>query len=247
MEKNLNAKPLYVKSQTFKSLRLKFERIFDALEATRNLKEAASEPQEYCFQTPDLLYIDVPIPSDQSQGKKARVAHPRIQLILCTLYADQDLGAALTNPEGFLSQNKESDLLYSAYSKAINLLSEKSGIGQTKFYSPAKDRKLSILAVPNSDGVKFVRTKDIIWLCGERGYTRIYLQSGEHILSSKNLGYFRDAMADQEFYSIHRSYIINVSMLSQYYYDGHVLMTDGTQLPVSRMKRKAFLEFLSDR
>jgi two-component system LytT family response regulator len=66
----------------------------------------------------------------------------------------------------------------------------------------------------------------------------------KEILVSKNIKHFEDILEAQGFYRIHRSHLVNLNYIKEYYRGdgGYVTMTDGSSIPVSRRKKTAFLE-----
>jgi two-component system LytT family response regulator len=90
-----------------------------------------------------------------------------------------------------------------------------------------------------SDGIKTIQIREIVRLYAERNYSWICLSSGEKILSSKNLGFFEEALLGKGFLRIHHSHLvalnrIHLNQKSQ----GMIVLEDGVSIPVSRDKRK---------
>ena len=78
--------------------------------------------------------------------------------------------------------------------------------------------------------------KQITHIEGERNYSYIHLSNGSQELSSKNLAYFEDILNDKSFYRSHRSYLVNryhIKALA----DGHFVLNNGVEIPISRRKR----------
>jgi len=88
----------------------------------------------------------------------------------------------------------------------------------------------------------FVEINDIIRCHADGAYTNIYWQK-EKILSSKNLKYFEELLEPRGFFRIHDSHLINVNHIKKFVKgDGaHVIMTDGSQITISRRKKNEFI------
>jgi two-component system LytT family response regulator len=98
------------------------------------------------------------------------------------------------------------------------------------------------VAIPGVEAYEFIRVKDIIRLEGDQKYTRIYLHNGITLLSSYNLGKYRDMLIPYQFFSTHKSHLINTRHIRRYLVEGTVLMSDGSGVPVSRRKRDEFMQ-----
>ena len=101
------------------------------------------------------------------------------------------------------------------------------------------------VGIPSEGGVKFVRAGDIIYCEGVEGYTRIHLTDERPYLSSYSVGEYRRILDEQNFYPVHRSFIVNRGHVRSYTNGGEVSMTDGTTITISRRRRAAVLDWLN--
>lgn len=82
-----------------------------------------------------------------------------------------------------------------------------------------------------------VDTSNILYLQSEVNYTRIFLGEGKTYLASRTLKHFNGILNGPEFIRIHKSFLVNrVQVLS--ITPDYVLLRNGTQLPISRRKRR---------
>lgn len=98
------------------------------------------------------------------------------------------------------------------------------------------------ISIPSSDYHEFVTVADIVRCEGWQKYTRIYLKSGTSIVSSYNIGVFRDMLEQYGFYLPHKSHLINENYIEKYTKQGLILLSDGSEIPVSRRKKDEFIE-----
>lgn len=82
-----------------------------------------------------------------------------------------------------------------------------------------------------------VDTNNILYLQSEVNYTRIFLREGKTYLSSKTLKHFNGILEGPEFIRIHKSFLVNRLQVLSITPD-YVLLKNGTQLPISRRKRR---------
>ncbi|MCF8236430.1 MAG: LytTR family DNA-binding domain-containing protein [Bacteroidales bacterium] len=102
------------------------------------------------------------------------------------------------------------------------------------------------LALPSVEGITFVDKNEIIRCNAERNYTNFYLKNGEKIMVSRTLKEYDELLAASGFFRIHHSHLINLSYIKKYKRGegGTVIMTDKSEVEVSRRRKEAFLKVL---
>jgi len=83
--------------------------------------------------------------------------------------------------------------------------------------------------------------KNIIRCEGWQKYTKIYLVDGSCIVSSYNLGVFKNMLLSYDFYSCHKSHLINKKHINRYLKEGIIILSNENQVPVSRRKKEQFI------
>ena len=111
-----------------------------------------------------------------------------------------------------------------------------------------KAKELDSLAVPTMQGLIIVKTNEISHCEADDKYTRIFVEGKKMMLASQTLGYFEDLLKDSGFIRIHHSYLINLKHLKNYIKGegGQVIMSNDVVLDVSRRKKTALLEAISN-
>jgi two-component system, LytTR family, response regulator len=106
--------------------------------------------------------------------------------------------------------------------------------------------KLERLILTTSEGLRFVKTEDIVRCESEGNYTNIFLLNKERILVSKTLKFYAEILPDGLFFRIHKSHLINLMHVKQYTAvdGGYVLMNDGSRVEVSIRKKDDFLKWM---
>ena len=104
-------------------------------------------------------------------------------------------------------------------------------------------RKLESLFLRVSGGKRQINSNQIIRLQSFRNYTNIYLNDGVVELDSHNLGHFEKQLKHYGFIRIHHSHVVAINHVAAFHYkESTMLLSDGTIVPVSREKKKNFLE-----
>ena len=109
------------------------------------------------------------------------------------------------------------------------------------------DNKLQKVGLPDGDGLIFINLSEIIRCDSDGNYTFFILTSGKKIIASRTLGEYEQLFAEDNFFRVHRSHLINLQHVKKYIKGegGYVVMSDNSQVEVSRRNKTDFLERLS--
>lgn len=113
---------------------------------------------------------------------------------------------------------------------------------------PALSVNANKIAIPTSNGIKFINTEQIIYLKADNTYTEIYLDTNEKIVVSRTLKNFEDVLgAFSNFFRSNKSYIVNYNFVSEYVKSdgGYLVMQTKATIPISPDKVSCFLELSS--
>lgn len=102
------------------------------------------------------------------------------------------------------------------------------------------------LALHAQDKIHIVQIADIIRCESSVNYTEFFFKDTKRILVSRTLKDFEDILADQGFYRVHQSHLVNTKMIREFVKTegGHLIMTDGKMIPVSTRKRADVVKML---
>ena len=103
------------------------------------------------------------------------------------------------------------------------------------------------ILLPTLGGYNIIEVSDITYCKSESNYTRFHFADGKNLVVSKTLKEFESILLENNFFRIHRSYIINLNCIAKYNKGkgGEVVMKDGAILEVSREKKEEFLKLFS--
>ncbi len=88
----------------------------------------------------------------------------------------------------------------------------------------------------------FLKVDDIVCAEANGAYTNIFLVGGKSYIVCKNLKTFSEKLPEEEFYRVHKSYVINVNYIAKYVKSdgGYLILDNGMNIPVSVRKREGF-------
>ena len=101
--------------------------------------------------------------------------------------------------------------------------------------------------MPDQEGVTMVKISDIVKCQSDSNYTVIYLADGSKITSTRTLKDYSQMFEDLSFLRIHNSSLINLEHVKRYIKGegGYVVMSDGSQVEVSRRRKMELINLLS--
>jgi len=191
----------------------------------------------------DLVFLDIEMPMMSGLDLLNEIKDPNFEIIFVTGFNDFVLDAMKVSAIDYLLKPVATEELKIAVEKAQIRIDEKE---KAEKYQLLKynlnhlgDQKAQI-AIPGAN--TFVVIKNIIRCEGWQKYTHIHLTDGSRILSSYNIGVFKDMLMTYDFYSTHKSHLINQKLIVKYLKEGVVIMSDGSRVPVSRRKKDEFVE-----
>ena len=78
-------------------------------------------------------------------------------------------------------------------------------------------------------------------------YTRFFLKQADKIVTSKHLKEYEDLLSGYSFFRIHKSYLVNLQEIQKYIRGdgGHLIMSNGAALSVSKQRKDDFLHIYS--
>lgn len=99
------------------------------------------------------------------------------------------------------------------------------------------------LAITQGKETKFLFVQDVLYCSSDSNYSIMFLTNEKPIHIHKSLKDITTVLPENLFFRIHHRYIINVSFAVKFIESDKdfVIMTDGTELPVSRRRKNDFL------
>lgn len=199
---------------------------------------------------PDIVFLDIQMPNETGFELLERFEETHFEVIFVTGFNNYLLDALQVSAADYILKPVCTKKLIEAVARAKERIHHKERVA---FYQNLVHNTKNLgdqatkLAIPSADSYEFVQISDIIRCEGWDKYTRIYFKDGSEIVSSYYIGIFKDMLTSYGFYSTHRSHLINIQYITRYLKEGTVIMSDTSQVPVSRRKRDDFaLKVLND-
>lgn len=117
-----------------------------------------------------------------------------------------------------------------------------------RLVSTAKEQGApSTLVIPMRDGDRHLLVQDIIRCEAASNYTAFHLSRGERVMSSRTLQSYEEFLSEHDFLRVHRSHIVNRLHITGLGALDDVLLSDGSQVEISRRRRPEILAAIRGR
>ncbi|MEZ4987464.1 MAG: LytTR family DNA-binding domain-containing protein [Saprospiraceae bacterium] len=196
---------------------------------------------------PDLVFLDIAMPGGSGLELLEQFDSFPFEIIFVTGFNDYMLDALRVSAIDYLLKPVSNSELVAAVNRAQERILDREKI---KRYENLKHNVQHLgdqqtrISIPGMNAYDFVKIADIIRCEGWQKYTKIHLSNGSCLISSYNIGVFREMLSSYSFFNCHKSHLINTTHISRYLRDGSVIMSDNATVPVSRRKRDEFMQFL---
>ncbi|MBZ0100222.1 MAG: LytTR family transcriptional regulator DNA-binding domain-containing protein [Taibaiella sp.] len=190
----------------------------------------------------DIAFVDISMPRKNGFSLLEMVPDLSCEVIFVTAHEEYALKAFKFSPVGYLLKPVNDARLKAAVDKAItHVQNKKLAAGHVNDAIISKNNKLGIR---NNNGLDYINIDDIIYFEANARYTKVVIK-GRSYLSSCNIGKFKKLVEGRNFYSVHRSFIVNTDRITRYVSTGVLVMEDGHEIPVSKNIREDFLNLFN--
>ena len=226
-----------------KNLALKVSKYFPEITITHTFQNPQKAVEEINKKQPDLVFIDIEMPVLSGFDVLSKIENPDFEIIFVTAYNEYAIDAIKHCAIGYIVKPIDNDELVLAIKNALKNINHKSALEKNRLLlENLIPNGNSNIIIPTQKGLSLIKTNDIIRFEGIDGYTKIILTNNTSILSSYSIGKFTQTTNLQHFYLIHKSHFINLNYVKEYLNEGYVIMTNNDRAPITKVKRKEFLE-----
>lgn len=194
---------------------------------------------------PEIVFLDITMPGESGFDLLEKYDKVPFETIFVTGHSEYALDALKVSAADYLLKPVIPEELKNAYHKVKNKIDKAIRTNQyelLKFNLNNIGDQNSKVVIPGTGVFDFVYVKDIIRCEGDQKYTNIYLSGRKKIVSSYNIGSYKELLSNYSFFMTHKSHLINTYHIKSYLVEGSVVMSDDSQAPVSRRRKDIFIE-----
>lgn len=197
----------------------------------------------------DVLFLDVEMPGGTGFDLLEKVKSIDFEVIFTTAYDQYAIKAIKFSAIDYLLKPLQVDELKDALSRVtekrngVDALSKDNLLALLENVKPRNKKKI---AIAEGKGMVILSIDQIVRCEADKNYTNIFLQNGQHILSSKNLKEYEDMLHDEAFYRVHQSHLINLNFIEKLTKEdgAYLILKDGSQIEVSRRRKSELMDRL---
>lgn len=189
----------------------------------------------------DLIFLDINMPKLTGLDFLKTLSVKPI-VIITSAYQEHALVSFELDVCDYLLKPFRFDRFLKATNKAFELFQLKSMPNSQTSSNDVRQEEAKQLFIKADKKLININVKDIHYLESYGNYVKVWINNEFH-LTPKTLSSFIDQLPENDFFKIHKSFIINRQFID--YLEGNfVLMKNGKQLPVGKNNRAAFKRFI---
>jgi two-component system LytT family response regulator len=200
---------------------------------------------------PDVVFLDIQMPDGSGFKMLESLEKIDFDIIFTTAYDQFAIKAIKFSALDYLLKPIFPDDLIAAVKKAESRKESQNSQKNVEVLlenirKPDLDPPKIILST--SEKIHVVKVEDIIRCESDNYYTQFFFKDGKKLLVSKTLKENEELLSEYNFLRPHKSHLINALYIDSFNKrdGGTILMTDGSEVPVSRRKKEKIMEIISN-
>jgi len=212
---------------------------YSAADALKSIKE----------QKPQILFLDIEMPHINGFELLQKIPDIDFELIFTTSYDQYAIKAIRFSALDYLLKPVDREELQKAVHKAVERmkhpLPQQIEILLQKLNHPTI--AVNKIAIPTMEGLQMLFVENIIQCSSDSNYTVLHLRNKQKITASRTLKEIEEMLGDYSFLRVHHSFLVNLNEVEKYIKGdgGYLIMTDGSNIDVSRSRKELLLKRLA--
>lgn len=199
---------------------------------------------------PELVFLDISMPDGSGFDLLEKVQDQKFELIFATASDQHAIRAIKFSACDYLLKPIDIDELKAAVEKAFKRKNIPPNMENLQFLIQQlkrADDNFQKITLPTGNAFEIVNIKDIIRCEADTSYTHFFLSDGRKLMVSAGLKHYEELLPEKDFIRVHHHHLINMNHVVRFLKTdgGYAVMSDGTNIEISRRKKDAFLERLS--
>ena len=188
----------------------------------------------------DLLFLDIQMPNLSGIDFLKTLKNPPL-VILTTAYSEYALEAFEYEVTDYLLKPIVFERFFQGVQKVFNRL-EKNAPVQPVLNTQNSTPKNDFIFIKADGLIHKIAFADILYIESLREYIRIHTKE-KRLVFRQSLSELLLKLPENQFFRIHRSYIINPLQIESI--EGNMVHLAGQKLPISKRRKEAFLEYIN--
>jgi two-component system, LytTR family, response regulator len=227
------------------------DRYCPQVQVVAECSHAETGKQQILKLQPDLVFLDIAMPGKSGLDmleEMDEMDEINFEIIFVTAYNEYAIRAFHYSATDYLIKPVDEEQLITAVQRVDKKLSgprrqDDIAVLTHNLKHPGDTLHMK-LCIPTIKGFQVIGVNDILYCEADKSYTIFHLSGGHKICSAKPLVDYELLLTDSFFLRTHRSFLINLNYVKEYQRGdgGIVVMTDDTEIEISRRRKDIFLE-----
>ncbi len=200
---------------------------------------------------PQLVFLDIEMPGGTGFELLEKISPFNFDVIFTTAFDQYAIKAIKYSALDYLLKPVDPTELEEAVNRFTSKKHDQDLINnkfKTLLNNISSETTHQKIAIPDGEGLNFIKITDIIRFQSDGSYTYMYKVGNQKpTLISKPIGDYQEMLTNEPFVRVHRSHLINLQHVAKYVKGegGYAVMSDDSKVEVSRRKKADFIEALS--
>lgn len=199
---------------------------------------------------PDILFLDIQMPEPSGLDLIKEIEPDQRPIVIFTTAHDQyAIKAFEVGAVDYLLKPFDQSRFDVALTKALELVNLRKMNGQGQPVQQPGEGHLARILIKEPKRIYFIKAEDIYWFEASGDYVILHTESKSHLINY-SLTELEQRLNPENFVRIHRSTIVNVSVISEFepYFNGEYFITlkNKTKVKLSRTYRDKLKVLFSD-
>ena len=190
--------------------------------------------------SPDITFLDINLKQGNAFTILNDLPEVKTKIIFTTAYDEYAVTAFRYHAVDYLLKPIDPEEFCEAVKKAMEASPDETS-GQLVPFDPSK------VMVKGRDTVFFLEMNNIIRCEADVNYTTLFLTDGSRIVSPITLKRYDEQLNQKGFFRVHQSHLINTKHIHKLALrpTTHIVMSDGSEVPVSRRKKGILMDMIA--
>lgn len=198
----------------------------------------------------DILFLDIEMPGMNGFELLSKLMPLQMDVIFVTAYDQYAIKAFSYSAISYLLKPVDDSELQTVINRWLEKQQKSISVQQLALMKELLDnshKTKTKVALPTGEGLEFLEISDIVRCESDNNYTRIFCNDKSHYLICRTLKEVEKVLGESGFIRIHQSHLINPQYIRKLLRNdgGSIIMTDGTELGISRAKKDRLYEMLA--
>lgn len=192
---------------------------------------------------PEIVFLDIQMPGKNGFDLLKGLNSYDFEVIFVTAHDQYAIQAMRMSAIDYLLKPINIEELQSAVDAAIKKHKQKAQNRQLEnlidLLKTQRNQDEQRIALPTMKETRFVKTNEIVRCESSNNYSTFYLEQGESLVVCKPIYEYEELLKDFGFIRCHQSHLVNKRFIKSWKkdYGDHLLLSNGTEVPISRSKK----------